>query len=116
MYSALSVSNSDASSKDPSVSIIENLREQAAEVRAELEIKRQSSARFWKATYGILALGLSAYGVAKDLVLPGVGGLLPMIQLLMSHKSGQEADIAKLVTKPGYVLIRARYLLSHADN
>ena len=94
--------------------LISELRAQAAEVRAELSVKRTKSARYWKTTYGVLGLALSAYGVATDQIVPGVAGLLPILQLLISHKTGHEADIAKLTTRPGYVLVKAQDLLEHA--
>jgi hypothetical protein len=94
--------------------LISELRAQAAEVRAELSVKRTKSARYWKTTYGVLGLALSAYGVATDQIVPGVAGLLPILQLLISHKTGHEADVAKLTTRPGYVLVKAQDLLEHA--
>ena len=93
---------------------IHELRELAAEARAELDAKRSSSARFWKVTYGLLGLGLSAYGVSSDQLIPGVGGLLPVLQLLIGHKAGFEADMTKLETRPGYVLVKAQDLLAHS--
>jgi hypothetical protein len=93
--------------------LISELRAQAAEVRAELSVKRAKSARYWKTVYGVLGLALSAYGVATDQVVPGVAGLLPILQLLISHKTGHEADVAKLTARPGYVLVKAQDLLEH---
>ena len=112
---ALTVSDAALVSSTPSSGLIEDLREQAVEVRSELEEKRKSASRFWKGTYGILGLGLSAYGAIADQIIPGVGGLLPVIQLLINHKSGHESDVAKLTSKPGYVLVKAQDILSHAD-
>jgi hypothetical protein len=90
--------------------LISELRAQAAEVRAELTVIRTTSARYWKTTYGVLGLALSAYGVATDEIVPSVAGLLPVLQLLSSHKTGHEADVAKLTTRPGYVLVKAQDL------
>lgn len=98
-----------------STSIIGELREQANDVRAELIAKRKHSSKYWKTTYGLLGLGLSAYGVASDQVLPGVGGLLPILHLLINHKTGHETDIAKLTSKPAYVMVRAKDILAHAQ-
>ncbi len=94
--------------------VITELREQAAEVHAELVAKQSKSARYWKTTYGLLGLALSAYGVATDQVLPGVAGILPILNLLISHKTGHEADVAKLTARPGYVLVKAQEILAHA--
>ncbi|MGZ3325191.1 MAG: hypothetical protein ACXU9C_29990, partial [Xanthobacteraceae bacterium] len=95
--------------------LVMELREQSHEVRAELQAAQKNSAKYWKTTYALLGLGLSAYGVATDQVVAGVGGLLPLINLLISHKSGHEKDISKLTTKPGYVLVKAQDILAHAD-
>lgn len=115
MCRAISISDQTSISSTTSSSIIANLREQAAEVRVELESKRKHSARYWKVTYGVLGLGLSAYGVATDQVIPGVGGLLPVIQLLIGHKSCHESELSRLTTKPGFVLVKAQDILAHAN-
>jgi hypothetical protein len=94
--------------------LIASLRAQAAEVKADLSAKQSKSARYWKVTYGVLGLGISAYGVATDQVLPGMGGLLPILQLLIGHKTGHESEVAKLKTRPGYVLVKAQDILAHA--
>jgi hypothetical protein len=92
---------------------IDELRAQAAEVRSELEAIRKNSARYWKTAYGVLGLGLSAYGVGVDEIIAGAGGLLAVIHLLIDHKSGQETQVSKLTTKPGYVLMKAQDILAH---
>lgn len=111
---ALSLADSEVNPSRSSNSVLAELREQAQEVRSELEIKRASSSRYWKTTYGLLGLGLSAYAVATDQLLPGIGGLLPVLQLLIGHKSGHEADVERLRTRPGYVLVKAQDLLAHS--
>lgn len=100
--------------KSKPASIISDLREQAEEVRSELNAKRKNAAQRWKCTYGVLGLGLSIYGVASDQVVPGIGGLLPVLQLLIGHKTGIESDVSKLLSKPGFVLVKAQDILAHA--
>lgn len=95
--------------------LIEQLRAQAEEVRAELKATQSKSARYWRTAYGLLGLGISAYGVATDQALAGLGGLLPILQLLIEHRTSHEAEQEKLKTRPGYVLVKARDLLAHAD-
>lgn len=112
---AKALSASDQIQESNSSSAISELREQAIEVRSELAAKRKNSSRYWKTTYGLLGLGISAYGVAADQVIPGVGGLLPVIHLLVSHKTGYETDIAKLTSRPGFVLVKAQDILAHAS-
>ena len=114
MARAMSVPSTETLSSTTSSTVVAELREQAAEVRAELEAKRKNSARYWKTTYGLLGLGLSAYGVAADQLLPGIGGLLSVIYLLINHKTGHESDVSKLTSKPGFVLVKAQDILSHA--
>lgn len=111
---AMAFSDSTFEGRKTPGSIIEELQDQAQQVRSELELRRISSARYWKTTYALLGLGLSAYGVASDQLPAAIGGLLPVLNLLIGHKSGQEAEITKLTTRPGYVLVKARDLLEHA--
>jgi hypothetical protein len=114
MAKAMSISSLDTISNSTPSMFIEELREQAAEVRAELNIKRKHSSRYWKTTYGLLGLGLSAYGIATDQITPGIGGLLPILQLLINHKSGHEAEVSKLTSRSSYVLVKAQDILAHA--
>lgn len=104
----------DQSSSNVANDLIADLRMQAAEVRAELTSKQSKSTRYWRTTYGVLGLGISAYGVATDQVLPGLGGLLPIIQLLIEHRTGHESQVEMLKTRPGYVLVKAQDILAHA--
>jgi hypothetical protein len=102
------------SSPSPSSSLIADLRAQAAEVRAELTVKKSKSARYWRTAFGLLGLRISAYGVASDQPLTGLGGLLPILQLLIEHRTGHESDAEKIKTRPGYVLVKAQDILAHA--
>ncbi len=115
MARTLSIDEDNKSNTSTSREFIQELREQAAEVRAELSVTQLNSARFWKTTYGLLGLGVSAYGVATDQVVAGVGGLLPLINLLINHTSGHEKDLDMATRRPGYVLVKAQDLLAHAD-
>lgn len=115
MAAAMAFDDSSKLGASQTSDLILELREQAEEVRSELAIAQKSSARFWKTTYGMLGLGLSAYGVSTDQVLAGVGGLLPLIQLLISHKAGQEKETLKHKSRPGYVLMKAQDILAHGE-
>lgn len=116
MASAMAFDGLEQKERVQGTDLIFELREQAEEVRSELLIVRKSSARFWKTTYGLLGLGLSAYGVSTDHVVAGVGGLLPLIQLLISHKSGEERETLKYKSRPGYVLMKAQDILAHSKD
>jgi hypothetical protein len=96
--------------------VIARLREQADLVREELSSRRRVAARYWRSTYTLLGLGLSAYGVAADEVVAGAVGLLSTIQLLIEHKTGYESDVERLKHMPGYVLVKAQQLLDHAHD
>lgn len=107
------MSASTSGGKSPKEQIFE-LREHAEQVRAELQRTQKHSAKYWKVTYGLLGIGLSAYGVATDQVVPGVGGLLPILQLLIGHKASHESAIDSQLHKPAYVLLKAQDILAHA--
>ncbi|NWB62047.1 MULTISPECIES: hypothetical protein [unclassified Pseudomonas] len=94
--------------------VIADLREQAIDVRNELKISQSNSGKYWKTAFGILGLGVSAYGAANDSVAAGIGGLLPIIQLMIDHKKDHGSDVSRLISQPGYVLVRAQDILSHA--
>ncbi len=114
MYQVMSAHGLDTQDEKSSQELIFELREQAEDVRAELKSTQKNSAKYWKATYGVLGLGLSAYGVATDQVIAGVGGLLPMLNLLIEHKTGHESNRDSVISKPGFVLLKAEDILSHA--
>ena len=114
MFQIMSAHEISAQTGKSSQDLIFELREQAEDVRAELKSSQRNSAKYWKTTYGVLGLGLSAYGVATDQVIAGVGGLLPILQLLIQHKTGHESKRESQISKPGYVLLKAQDILSHA--
>lgn len=116
MARALAFSDNKFEAKGAPSAVIAELREQADLVREELSARRGVSARYWRTTYALLGLGLSAYGVAADQPLAGVAGLLPLIQLLIEHRTGHEAEVAMLEHRPGYVLVKAQQLLQHAHD
>ena len=113
MAKALSITENMEPNTLTVTDFVQELREQAAEVRAELKVTQQSSGRFWKTAYGLLGLGISAYGVATDQIMPGIAGLLPLINLLINHTSGHEKEISSLTCRPGYVLVKAQDILAH---
>jgi len=48
--------------------------------------------------------------------MPGVGGLLPILQLLINHKTGHESEVSEISRRPGFVLVKAQDILAHSDN
>jgi hypothetical protein len=93
---------------------VASLRAQAVEVRGEIDNTKQHAARFWKTSYMTLGFGVSAYGIGTGQVLPALGGLLPLLQLMVAHKTGTEKDLDKLQRRPGYLLVKAQDILDHA--
>lgn len=117
MARAMVFDESKQDGRSRSSDLIFELREEAEEVRSELAIAQKSSARFWNTTYELLGLGLSAYCVGTDHLVAGVGmGLLPLIRLLIDHKSGDEKETLKHKSRPGYVLMKAQDILAHSED
>lgn len=98
-----------------SIDLVGELRQQAAEVRDELNIINKNSQRFWKKSFTLLSLGAAVLGVAADQPLGAVGGLLALWQFLGTHDHDDKKDIDKLTCRPGYVLVKAHELLAHAS-
>ena len=94
--------------------VIGELREQAIEVRNELESTKRNSGRYWKTAYATLGLGISAYGIGSGQVAASIAGLLPILQLLIQHETGTEHQLDKMRRRPGYVLLKASDILQHA--
>jgi hypothetical protein len=94
---------------------VQELREQAAEVKAELQIATRRSGSLAKNTLGILGLGIAALGFATEaessLLLTELLTTLGLIHGIGSD-SGDHA--AALTAKPGYVLVAAEEILAHA--
>lgn len=114
LLARVATGNSSTDCESAAQLVIADLRAQAEEVRAELSAKKRKSARYWRTAYGILGLGISAYGVGTNQTLAAVSGLLPLIQLLIEHRTSHEAETEQLKTRPGYVLVKAQDLLAHA--
>jgi hypothetical protein len=114
LLARVATANAPGGSASAGDSMVAELRAQAEEVRAELTAKQKKSARYWRTAYGILGLGISAYGIGADQTLAALGGLLPVLQLLIEHRTTHEAETEKLLHRPGYVLIKAQDLLAHA--
>jgi hypothetical protein len=114
MATVLRAAGHPASADGAADAMVAELREQAEEVRAELRVAQAHSARFWKTTYAILGLGISAYGISTDQILASAGGLLPIVQMMIDHARGPRKDVAALKSRPGYVLVKAQDILRHS--
>lgn len=92
---------------------VAELREQAQEVRSELERAASQSPSLRRNAAGILGLGVSAACLIADGPVAALGGLLGTLGLVHSMGSGSQHD-AELRTRPGYVLVAAQDVLQHA--
>lgn len=106
---------SDANDKN-SDTLIEELRWHAMDTRNELENVQSHSARYWKTSYATAGLGLSAYGLGTGNVGASLGGLLPILDLLVRHESGAKKEVDRVQRRAGYVLVKAQDMLAHAHN
>ncbi len=92
---------------------ISQLREQAAEVRAELNVLRSSRSTLMRGALGIASLSICAYGFANETVV-AVGQLLATLGLLHQVEAPEELHKTELKSRPGYVLVKAQEILQHA--
>ncbi|MBU4609441.1 hypothetical protein IMZ29_02420 [Achromobacter sp. GG226] len=106
--------SSDRKDQSEKSQFMEEMKSQAIEVRNELENVRKFSSRYWRSSYSILGLGISAYGLGSGNNELAMTGLLPILQLISDHKHHANQDIDKLKRRPGYVLVKAQDILLHA--
>jgi hypothetical protein len=95
---------------------IHELREQAAEVRAELQMATTRSPSLARNTIGILGLGIAALGFATE-VAPALvlTPLLTTLGLLHKFRRDDSNHEGEAMAKPGYVLVAAEQILAHAE-
>lgn len=112
----LGSSLSGASASDPA-KIVAQLREEAEEVKAELEALDVSREGKFRSLSGTLAMSVSVYGFAGEFIPAGAAltGLLSLLGLLHAAEHKERQELLKLTSKPGYVLLRAKELAEHAE-
>lgn len=101
----------DAASWDECVA---ELREQAQEVRSELELVTRKSASLRRNANGILGLTVSAACFAAEGPSAALGGLLGTLGLLHSMPTSEPHPAQVLKAKPGFLLVAAQDILGHA--
>lgn len=94
---------------------ISQLREQAAEVKAELNALRARRSTLMRGALGIASLSICVYGFASEPVA-AIGQLLATLGLLHQVEAPEESHKAELKSRPGYVLVKAQEILQHADS
>jgi len=104
-------------SNAPTEALVEELREEAIRVEAELGAWQRARGQAFHLALGGLGLSFVLYGlaVARDVGTTALGTFLTA--LASAHPAAQKERLAteKLKTQPGYVLLRAKNLLGHAD-
>jgi hypothetical protein len=95
---------------------IEELRADAAEVEAELKALSPGAEETFRNVAGVLGITIAVYGFVGDALPPGValGGLMSLLGLLHTSARNDQHKEAQLVSKPAYVLVKAKELLEHA--
>ncbi len=94
--------------------VISELRAQAAEVEAELKALAPRIRKRDRTTVALISTGLALYGF-EAAGIPGMaaaGQLATTLGLIHGFARADGAEEAKLKSRPGYVLLKARELLS----
>jgi hypothetical protein len=96
--------------------LINRLREDAEEVSAELKALKLPQREHDRTGLGLLGLTISIYGMAGDLPFQAaaVTGLVALLGLLHTTRRGDHQEHALLISRPGYVLLKAKELAEHA--
>ena len=89
----------------------------AAEVKAELnalDIKREAQ---FRTVSGVLGMTISVYGFAGEFLAAGAAptGLGALLGLIHTADHKDRTESAKVTSRPGYVLVKAKELLEHAE-
>lgn len=92
---------------------VAELREQAQQVRSELELATSRSPSLRRNAAGILGLAVSAACLLAEGPGTALGGLLGTLGLV--HGVGRDDHEASLRMTPGYVLVAAQDILAHAQ-
>ena len=104
------------SSGSGGLELIEELREQAIDVRSELEIASTKSKSLRRNATGVVGLGIAALSVAvESSPLPAVASLLTTLGLIHQMPAPDTEHVQRLRARPGYVLVAAADILEHAS-
>lgn len=104
-------------SEDRSVEMVRELRASAEEVAAELNSINIKNERRFHDMAGTLGLTVAVYGFGADLMAPAMAltTLLSTLGLIHTISKKDEQEVKKISSKPGYVFVKAKDLLSHAN-
>ncbi len=96
--------------------IVRDLREEAMEVQAELDALDVRGEHRFRNLSGLLGMTVAVYGFAGEFLAPGtaVTGLATLLGLLHSAGHKERQEVARITSRPGYVLVKAKELAEHA--
>lgn len=116
-FMAKRLANGDVEANDPdALELMSELREQALDVRAELELASSKSRSIARNATGVLGLGIAALSVGIDGGSFGtVGSLIATLSLIHQMPAPDDQHQERLKRRPGYVLVAAQNILSHAS-
>jgi len=97
--------------------LVKRLEEEAEEVSSELSALNFPQQERDRTGLGLLGLTISIYGMVGEVPLQAMafGGLIALLGLLHTTRRGDHKEHAKLISRPGYVLLKAKELAEHAE-
>ncbi|SFN01662.1 hypothetical protein, partial [Nitrosomonas communis] len=103
--------------EDQTKNLIRELRASTEEVAAELSSLNIRGERRFNNVAGMLGLTVAIYGYGTDLMSPELSltTLLSTLGLIHTFSKRDEEELRKITSKPGYVFVKAKELLSHAN-
>ena len=111
MYKNTVLGNQDTDNRTECTDLILELRGQAIEVKAELDSINVASEINFHNTGGMIGLSIALYSSAIGNPVMGLTTLMATLGLIHTTLKKDNAEVEKLKTKPGYVLIKAQEIL-----
>ena len=110
-----------ATDEAKATNVIEAMRElqsEAAEVDAELQALHLAREGRLRNLASGLGIAISVYGFATEIIAAGAAltGLASMLGLVHAANRKDEQDHDRAVSRPAYVLVKAREILQHAQD
>jgi hypothetical protein len=97
--------------------VVQELRQEAAEVKSELaRLKKSKRALFRNVAGTTLGMTISLYGLATGAAGESSALLLGLLGLLHADRVGEHGALGKLRSSPGYVLLKAEELSRHTTH
>jgi len=95
--------------------LVQELRVEAEDLRAEFNVFIRNRDAAFRNVSGVLGITISLYGFGAGFVPPAaaLGSLMSLLALLHTAQRREIADETQLMSKPAYVLLKAREILDH---